>query len=241
VYEVVRRVFNWAVEEDILPASPCIGLKKPGVEEARDRVLSTEEIARVWPVLENVGPIGHAMRLLFYTGARRGEVLSMRWDELDLAEGLWRVPLARTKNKQPHVVPLSRPALAVLERFEGRSDWVFASPTRRGPIWSPQKAAERIRAKSRVDFRIHDIRRTVATSLAAAGTPSAVVSAILGHSPPGPVASQIYNRYSPIAEMRGALDGWARRLEQIATGERAKSPSVLQPSTTSPPEHRGAE
>lgn len=229
VFEVVRRVFNWAVEEDLLAASPCVGLRKPGVEQARDRVLTSEEIAQVWRVLDEEGPIGRAVKLLFYTGARRGEVLSMRWRELDLVERLWRIPAARTKNHDTHVVPLSAGAMGVIETLGSTDDkleWLFPSPTGAGPIWAPQKAAERIRQRSGVAFRLHDIRRTVATGLAALGTPPAIVSAVLGHTPPGPAATQVYNRYAPVREMRVALEAWAAHLAGVVSGE-ARRASVV--------------
>ena len=220
VFEVVRRIFNWAVEEDLLEASPCVGLKKPGVELARDRVLTAEEIARVWRVLDQEGPVGQAVKLLFYTGARRGEVLSLRWSELDLGERLWRIPAARSKNRDTHVIPLSSGAIGVLEGLASKeSIWAFPSPRGDAAIWSPQKAAERIRTSSGVAFRLHDIRRTVATGLAALGTPSAIVSAVLGHTPPGPAATLIYNRYTPVREMRSALEAWAAHLAGILSGE----------------------
>ncbi len=213
VFEVVRRVFNWAVEEDLLEASPCVGLKKPGVEQARDRVLTADEIAQVWSVLDDEGPVGQALKLLFYTGARRGEVLSLRWSELDLAERLWRIPAARSKNRDTHVIPLSTGALRVLDGLgDAHSKWVFPSPRGDAAIGSPQKAAERIRARSGVAFRLHDIRRTAATGLASLGTPPAIVSAVLGHTPPGPAATLIYNRYTPVREMRAALEAWAAHL-----------------------------
>ena len=75
--------------------------------------------------------IGEAVRLVFYTAARRREVLDARWTEVDLVERLWRLPGTRTKNRQPHVVPLSTGAVAVLTRLQevsGDTEWVFPSP-----------------------------------------------------------------------------------------------------------------
>ncbi len=84
VFELVRRVFSWAVEKDLIVASPCVGLKKPGGEKPRDRVLSSEEIRSIWSALDAEAHFGDAVRLLFYTAARPREVLNARWTEFDL-------------------------------------------------------------------------------------------------------------------------------------------------------------
>ena len=130
-FEVVRRVFTWAVSEDLVTATPCLGLRKPTPERPRERVLSSDEIRAVWSALEPEGVIGEAVRVVFYTAARRREVLDARWMEVDLVERLWRLPGMRTKNRQPHVVPLSTGAVAVLTRLQevsGDTEWVFPSP-----------------------------------------------------------------------------------------------------------------
>ena len=87
-FEVVRRVFTWAVSEDLVTATPCLGLRKPTPERPRERVLSSDEIRAVWSALEPEGVIGEAVRLVFYTAARRREVLNARWMEVDLVERL---------------------------------------------------------------------------------------------------------------------------------------------------------
>ena len=120
-FEVVRRVFTWAVSEDLVISTPCLGLRKPTQEQPRDRVLSSDEIRAVWAALEAEGAFGEAVRLVFYTALRRREVLDARWTEVDLSERLWRLPGTRTKNRQPHVVPLSTGALAVLTRLRAVS------------------------------------------------------------------------------------------------------------------------
>jgi len=114
-------VFTWAVSEDLVISTPCLGLRTPTPERPRERVLSCDEIRAVWSVLEPEDVIGEAVRLVFYTAARRREVLDARWTEVDLAERLWRLPGTRTKNRQPHAVPLSAGAVAVLTRLRAVS------------------------------------------------------------------------------------------------------------------------
>jgi superfamily I DNA/RNA helicase len=118
----------------------------------------------------------------------------MDWNELDLTRAIWTQPSARTKNRKVHIVPLSKPAVRILEALRKRqaelkneakqkSRFVFHNP--RNPdlalTWL-QKAGERVRAESKVeDFRPHDLRRTCATRLAEMGVPDAVLKMILNH------------------------------------------------------------
>src|SRR5262249_11136936 len=63
-FELVRRVYSWAIEKDILTASPCAGLRKPSPERERDRVLTGDEIVKVWNAAGDEGQLGDALRLL---------------------------------------------------------------------------------------------------------------------------------------------------------------------------------
>jgi integrase len=221
-FEVIRRVFTWAVSEDLVISSPCFGLRKPTQEQPRDRVLSSDEIRAVWAALETEGAFGEAVRLVFYTAARRREVLDARWAEVDMGERLWRLPGTRTKNRQPHVVPLSTGALAVLARLQavsGDSEWVFPSPApgnEERPLQAVAKHMQQIVLRSGVTYRLHDVRRTVRTRLAEIGVPENVAEAVLGHAMPRLVRT--YNRHEPIPEMRAALEAWSSRLEAIVNG-----------------------
>jgi integrase len=221
-FEVVRRVFTWAVSEDLVTATPCLGLRKPTPERPRERVLSSDEIRAVWSALEPEGVIGEAVRLVFYTAARRREVLDARWTEVDLVERLWRLPGTRTKNRQPHVVPLSTGAVAVLTRLQavsGNTEWVFPSPApgnEERPLRAIAKHMRQIVRRSGVEFRLHDVRRTVRTRLAEMGVPENVGEAVLGHALPRLIRT--YNRHEPVPEMRAALEAWSARLEAIVNG-----------------------
>jgi integrase len=219
VFEVIRRVFSWALEKDLLAASPCVGLKKPGGESARDRVLSSDEIRSVWAALAGEGMVGDAIRLLFYTAARPREVLQASWPELDLEERIWRIPSDRMKGRQPHTVPLSTSAMAVLLGLgqQAGSQWLFPSPTTTGPLVTAAKALRRIRQRTSVSFQLRDIRRTVRTRLREMGILQDVSEAILSHASPRLVRT--YDRYQPIPEMRAALEAWGARLQDILAGE----------------------
>jgi integrase len=90
----------------------------------------------------------------------------------------------------------------------------------------PQKAIVRIRVRSKVaDFRLHDLRRTVATRLAQLSTLDAIVEAALGHTPPK--LKRTYNCYQPVREMRSALQAWSVQLERIVAGQAAAAATAL--------------
>ena len=100
VHSITRKLFGWAVEHEIIAASPMAGLKAPAVEKSRDRVLTDDELCRVWNAAGQIGdPIyGAVVRMLILTGQRRGEVAGMEQAELDLEGRFWSLPKERTKN-----------------------------------------------------------------------------------------------------------------------------------------------
>ncbi len=118
-FELLRRVYSWAIEQDLVEVTPFVKLARPfGDEEASDRVLSTDEIRWVWRALGE-GPYPDVVRLLFLTGVRREMVVGMPRAELDGLDGeepRWTVPASRTKGDRPHVVPLSSQAVKVIKR-----------------------------------------------------------------------------------------------------------------------------
>ena len=80
VHSITRRLFNWAVENDLIVSSPVAGLKAPNAETSRDRILTDDELRRVWQAAEGLGPLnGAVVRLLILTGQRRNEVAHMQW------------------------------------------------------------------------------------------------------------------------------------------------------------------
>jgi integrase len=107
----VRKFFNWCVDRSILGASPCVRIAAPAEKKSRDRVLSDEELRLVWKAAERVGfPFGPFVQLLILTAQRRDEVAGARRRELHEAGKVWTIPSTRTKNSDPHDVPLSDPA-----------------------------------------------------------------------------------------------------------------------------------
>jgi integrase len=234
VFEVTRRLYTWAIGKDLVETSPCLGLSKPGHETQRDRVLSEDEIRAVWSACEaEPGIIADAFRLMLVTAQRRGEVLSMRWQDVNGA--WWTIPAEVAKNGRSHRVPLSPQALAILgRRREGANGpWVFPSPTTDHAIENPQKAAERLRERSKVpDLRLHDFRRTAASLMTGMGISRLTVKKILNHAERDVTA--IYDRHSYDPEKRTALEAWGRRLEAIVTSAAGKGHVVALSAQAAP-------
>jgi integrase len=227
-FQLVRRIFSWAVGEDLVPASPCVGFQKPAEERPRERTLSSDEISAVWAALEAEGRIGDAVRLGFYTGARVSEILGLPFAEIDFSSRLWTVTPERSKNGDAHPIPLSPAAVSVLERLRATAPgqpYAFPGPSpAAGAVRSIQRCMQRITRRSSVTFRFHDIRRTVATGLASLGTPDYIVDAVLGHTPQR--LRRTYNRYQPVRETRVALAAWAAELERIVSGQTGRGDVV---------------
>jgi len=224
--EALEELYTWAIGKDLVEASPCVGLSKPSPETQRERVLTEDEIRAVWAACDaEPGIIADAFRLMLVTAQPRGEVLSMRWQDVDGA--WWTIPAERAKNGLSHRVPLSPQALAILDRPRRRAKgpWVFPSPTTDRPIENPQEAAERLRERSKVPgLRLHDLRRTAAPLMTGMGISRLTVKKILNHAERDVTAA--YDRHSYDPEKRTALDAWGRRLEAIVSGLPRKGPIV---------------
>lgn len=235
LFAVIRKLFKWALGRDYIQVSPCYGVEAPSRENQRDRVLSEREIRLVWRSCDGITPVmSDVLRLLLLTAQRRGEVLSMRWEDIDLDTAWWTVPSTSSKNKLSHRVPLSARAIAILQRrHEETSDspWVFPSPRRSTGkhIESIQKAVDELRGACGVDFVVHDLRRTVASHMTSIGIPRLVVSKILNHVEAG--ITRVYDRHSYDAEKRKALDEWAGRLEVLVASDRGKQGKIVHAST----------
>ncbi len=228
-FEILRRLFNWAIAEDYLTNSPCVGVSKPSKEGRRDRVLNDDEIRAAWKAIEAETPlVAGIFKLRLITAQRGGEVMSMAWSDVDEGGGWWTIPAERSKNGLSHRVPLSELACTVLQdmkRLGNGSPWVFPSQRRGRHLEQLVQAAHRIRNRSGIDFVPHDLRRTAASCMTGMGISRLTVSKILNHVERGVTA--VYDRHSYDAEKRQALEAWARRLDEIVAGKRPGAGKVV--------------
>ena len=111
----LKTLFSWAVQQDIIPASPAAGLKPVTKETERDRVLADDEIRWFWSGCDRLGwPFGPLFRLLLLTAQRRDEVGTLEWSHLSADRTTWTMPREKSKNDRAHEVQLSEPARAVI-------------------------------------------------------------------------------------------------------------------------------
>jgi integrase len=215
---LVSKIFGWAVDEDIIAASPAVRLKRAD-EQERERSLTDEEIRILWPAFERLGyPFGHALKFLLVTGQRRGEVCNLKWSEI--ATGNWVLPGASAKSKKGHFVPLSSLAHEIIESCPNLGERVFMSGRGAGPLqgWDGAKARVDASLKAALiePWRIHDLRRTMATQMRTIGIDRLVVSKLLNHAEAG--ITRVYDRYSADPEKIAAAERWANRLREIVGG-----------------------
>ena len=218
---VIRKMFNWAIEQGHIDRSPCLGIRAPSKLKSRDRVLTMQELARVWGAAESMGyPYGRIVQLLILTAQRRNEVCGMRWAELDPEQALWRIPAARTKPGRAHDVPLCNRAMEVIRALPRVHDeLVFPAKGKDNPASGFSKWKFALDNLAGIgEWRLHDLRRTVASGMAQLKVPPHVIERILNHTTGtlGGVAG-VYIRFGFLPEMRAALTAWSEaQLEAFA-------------------------
>ena len=201
----------------MLAINPAAGVKPPAVEKSRDRVLSEDEIKAFWTGCDKLGwPFGPAFKLMLVTGQRRDEVAGIRWDDLNIENALWTLSRTQTKSDRLHEVPLSSLALEIIQSVPRTGEHVFTT-NGRTPISGFSKAKRELdEAAKLADWRIHDLRRTVASGMARIGVAPHVIEKVLNHAG-GQISgvAAIYNRHGYADEKAGALDAWSRVIQNF--------------------------
>ena len=214
VLAIARRLFKWAIGQGLIEVNPCDEVERPTRERARERVLAKTELRQLWIAIEELDPSWRALfQLCTLTAQRVGEVLQMRWDDID--EGWWTLPATSAKNGMSHRVPLSPQALQVLSGLPRRGVCVFSAPRApERPLRAYRKAFKRACAIASVTNACpHDLRRTAASMMTSMGVSRLTVGHILNHSDRSVTA--VYDRYSYDPEKRAALELWAVSLKAL--------------------------
>ena len=245
-FALIRRLFNWAIGTDDygIQFNPCDRLNSGdliGERQARDRVLTDDELRALWRVTERMGyPFGPLYRLLALTGLRLGEACGAHWSEFDLKRREWTIPASRMKKvkggAKPFMVPLTDKVIELLNalpRFNS-GEFLFSHSHGQRPLKPNQFSdvkerldammldeLKQIAAGSKKDakrvtlpgFVNHDIRRTVRTHLSALRIGEEVREAVLAHVRPG--IKGVYDQHQYLDEKREALTLWNARLRSI--------------------------
>ena len=247
----LRTFFEWCIERELVAVNPCDKLRKPARVKSRERVLTADELACIWHAsAAAIYPYGAIVRLLLLTGQRRGEVVGLRWSEIDDTAKTWTLPKERTKNGTEHRLPVSDLVLSIIEELPMLND-VLAFPARGNSEATfsgfSKCKAELDRLSGVTDWTLHDLRRTAATGMAKLGTAPHVVEAILNHlSGTFAGVAGVYNRHDYEPEMRVALDQWSRHVASrpvpaaLVDTLREATPHKANPATGSEPQAANA-
>ena len=201
--ERIRAIYNKAIEWGYKGENPADNIKK-FKETSRDRFIQPDELPRIFKALENEANeiTRDYIYISLYTGARKANVLAMRWDEINFTTKEWRIP--KTKNGDAVSLPLIKEAIEILKERKKQNaktelgalqqEYVFPSVvSKSGHLTDPKKAWHRILKEAQVkDLRLHDIRRTLGSYQAITGASLPIIGKSLGHK--SSQATQIYSR-----------------------------------------------
>jgi integrase len=198
---------HWGMRDD----NPCKNIER-NLEYHRRRYLQGDELARLLRALKDYPDqnIANIFRILTATGSRRGEVLSMRWADLDFEKSVWSKQPSSTKQKEFHEVPLSAPVKQLLLEIRKKAqtankrqlpEFVFPGTGARGHVVEVKKAWRRICRDAGIsNLRIHDLRHSFASQVISDGSSLALVGALLGHSNPSTTARYAHLMPNPMAQ-----------------------------------------
>ncbi len=225
--ELLSKIFSLAIDQGIAIQNPCQKVKRFREDNERNRYLSDEEEPRLLSML--TGPrasLRPLVVLAIHTGMRRGELLSLRWANVDFERGLVHVMNShreQTKSGHSRSIPMNRIArqqLLSLQTESGDTEYVFVNKNTGRPRTDVKRGFRSACEKAGLeDFRFHDLRHTAATRLGDAGVDTRRIMAILGHR-----CMQTSARYTHATD-----DGLRRAIETLAQRQKqtdAKVPKV---------------
>ena len=230
VVAVVSKMFSLAVRWKMRPDNPCRGTER-NYEAKRKRYLSADELNRLLAALATHPDqqVANIFRLLLLTGARRGEVLAMRWGDVDVTAGKWVKPGSTTKQKTDHEVPLSAPARQLLAAIaeqhiskRGLPEFVFPGNGSKGHIVEAKRAWRHLTKAAGINnLRIHDLRHSFASELVSGGASLPLIGALLGHSNPSTT-----HRYSHLFDdpLKAAVERVGATIVAAGNGSKPAKP-----------------
>lgn len=197
VLELLRSMFARAIEWEWPGTNPTTSVKV-FKETKRERFLLREEAPRFFKALKaEPEDVRDFVLISLLTGARRGNVQSMAWSEIDLGCQAWNIPASQAKAGEPLTIPLVARAMQILKRRKkaATKEWVFPSHSASGHIEEVKRAWGRIVTRAGLtDLRFHDLRRTAGSWQAIQGSSLVIIGKSLGHK--SSASTQVYARLS---------------------------------------------
>jgi integrase len=184
---IFGRSFELALEWNVpgVTRNPTHGIKRPPINNARDRYLTATEAQRLRKAVaaSRNTQLKFIVGLLLLTGARVSELLNAKWEHIDLERRLWLIPTSKT-GKHRHV-PLSKAAVEIIEQlptFE-RCNWLLPNPATKKPFTDIKHAWQKARFDAGLPgLRIHDLRHSAASFMINSGVDLFAVGRVLGHA-----------------------------------------------------------
>jgi integrase len=193
VVQLVRALFNFATAAELWRGeNPAIKIKLFH-EAKRTRFLQPDEVPRLFKALKNEPnpDVVDFVNLSLWTGARKSDVLAMRWQDISLADNRWTVP--DPKNRTPYQIALTPEAITILKKRQKGSPWVFPSFGKTGHVVDLKKRWQELLKRAKItNLRQHDLRRTLGSWQAAQGASLQIIGKSLGHT--SVQATQIYSQ-----------------------------------------------
>jgi integrase len=193
ILDLASAVFNWGIESGLTETNPAKGVKSYS-ERSRDRFLQKDELPKFFEALngESNDTIRDYILISLLTGARRANILEMRWEEISFERKEWRIP--RTKNEDPQTVMLMNEVIEILNaRKNNESVFVFPGSGITGHLVEPKKGWKRILKEAGINnLRLHDLRRTLGSWQAKTGASLIIIGKSLNHK--SLAATQVYSR-----------------------------------------------
>lgn len=203
---LLRAMFNRGVAQHGLDiANPATGIKLFR-EEKREGWITPDAMPRLLEAIDAAPSPDWRdfFKLALFTGARRGNVLSMSWRDINLSQATWSITGAEHKTKKPVTIPLAPPALEILEcrkEMLGTEGYVFPGVGKSGHLQEPKKAwAQVLEAAGLSGLRVHDLRHTLASWMSSQGVSLTIVGKTLGHSQTATTARYAHLALDPVRE-----------------------------------------
>jgi integrase len=184
---LMSRCLRLACDWKLITENPAQGLKKYNEDNRRDRLMTDDELQRLMAVLDTdpARTVCLVLKMAIFTAARKGEVLKMRWADINRQENTCTITALVAKGKRRRILPLSASAIAVLDEaaIGNTSEWVFLNSKNGERLQSIDKVWQRIRAKANLpaDTVVHSLRHMGASMALASGADLATVRDLLGH------------------------------------------------------------
>jgi integrase len=218
---LVRKMFAWAAEVDLVDDNPGRGVSAPHRETARERILKDDEIGKLWAAWTHQGwPFGPLFKLLLLTGQSRNDISSMRLEDIQFQSRVWAPPGARAHGSHTHELPLADLALEVLATLpRSKGGLVFpAGPRATTPVTGYSNAVAKSRKLSGVEgWQLRDLRRTAAVGMARLGAAPELLDRVLNvRSGTASGVRGIYQLAADMDEKRRILNAWAEQVRVLS-------------------------